>query len=122
MKQKNHVFHMICLSAALIANNSFAEIVGGTGTPQIQLQVTEDQRAVLSLSEGPTVAIGSANLEQAYAELPLDAFSTTSSQTDWGKAEVLFGCGVADVLVYQQRNGQWIEVLAEQVITDACIE
>lgn len=116
--------HSLIVAGCILlgSNLAYGDTAGGTGEPRIQLHITSDQRAILSLSEGQTLAIGSANLQQGYAELPLDVFSATSSQTDWGKAEVLFGCGVADVLVYQQRNGQWVEVLAEQLVTDTCIE
>lgn len=110
------------MALSVVVFQANAESGGGSGEPQIQLQVTPDQRIILSLIEGPTLAIGSAKLEQAYAELPLDAFSATSSQTNWGKAEILLDCDVADVLIYQLVEGGWQERMAAQVSLGECVE
>lgn len=114
--------YAVCVALSAFVFQANAETVGGSGAPIIELKVTDENRAIVTLNEGTTLAIGSAALEQGYAELPLDAFNSEITQSDWGKAEVLLGCGVADVLIYQQVDGQWQEHSVQQVSLDICVE
>lgn len=121
MSKPYALFSVTCLLLGA-SPSVFGDTAGGSGEPRIQLQVTADQRALLSLSEDQTLAVGSAQLNQGYAELPLDAFGSQSSQNNWGRAEVLLGCGVADVLIYQRVDGYLQEHIAIQLTVNMCIK
>lgn len=109
---------------AAIPVTTFADNSEGTGRqqPTIQLNISADQRAILSLSDEQQLVVGSGTLHQGYSELSLDAFGTQDTQSDWGHAEVLLGCHQADVLVYQNIDGQAVEVFASQIATDSCAQ
>ena len=104
-------------------SNAYAESNTGTGTPTIRVAVTEDQRVLVQVSEPQSSVVGSAELQQGYSDLTLDAYNHQGpAQANWGRAEVLMGCGTADVLVYQAVDGQEVEVYAQQVDINACYQ
>lgn len=103
--------------------NAHAESNTGTGVPAIRVAVTEDQRVLVQVSEPQSSVVGSAELQQGYSDLTLDAYNHQGpAQANWGRAEVLMGCGTADVLVYQAVDGQEVEVYAQQVDINACYQ
>lgn len=110
------------LSVLVLPVTGIASSSTGTGNPKIQLSVSDDQRVVLALNEQQQWLIGSADMQQGYAELPLDAFSSDATQSNWGEAHILLGCGQADILVYQNQNGNRVEVAATQLAIDECVE
>jgi len=103
--------------------NAHAESNTGTGVPAIRVAVTENQRVLVQVSEPQSSVVGSAELQQGYSDLTLDAYNHQGpAQANWGRAEVLMGCGTADVLVYQAVDGQEVEVYAQQVDINACYQ
>ena len=126
-KRLTYTVAALCL---LNASPGFTENQQGTGVNgtqagndinTINVTVTTDQRLILQAQGDNTRIIGSTEAQQNYGELILDQFSDGGQLTpDWGKAEVLLSCYVADVLLYQQQSDTWVQVAALQVATDYC--
>ena len=118
---------MFCL-----AGSAYSESNGGSGEPTentvttspLQLAVTDDQRVLIQLSDNQTLISGSAATEQGYGTLVLDAYDSEQGQIqpNWGQAEVLLGCGGADVLVYQNLAGHSIIIASESLAIPLCVE
>jgi len=114
----------ILLALASSTSVVHSESSSGTGSPTVQLVVTENQRVLMQISEGEATIVGSATLQQGYGELILDAFESQQDQLQagWGRAEILFGCYQADVAVYQNIQGEWQEHAVGTIAVDTCVE
>lgn len=99
----------------------------GTGTglltesmegASLKLSLSEDQRLILSVSESSRLIQGSAQLEQGYGQLVLDAFELEQEaiEANWGNAEILLGCYQADILIEQAEQ----TTVAGSFTTDYC--
>lgn len=100
-----------------------AENEQGTGNPTVQVLTAPDQRVMVQAQEGGYALIGSDWLSQGYGDLVVDAIDAATGELvpGWGRAEVLLGCGVANVLLYRQEQGQWVEVAAVQAPIAVCV-
>lgn len=101
----------------------FAENEQGTGDTcicAIGLGADSNGALVLQYNDGQTQAIGRTEQTDPYREIILDAVSPNEIIVGWGKAEVLIGCDMADVIVSRKEKDEWYEVLATQVTTDYC--
>jgi len=111
---------LLTLSWPLICQ---AENEEGSGNPTVQLVVTGSQRVVVQIQETDALLMGGADLPNGYGELVLDQYDSASGALipDQGHAEVLLGCYQADVLLYRQEEGVWIESVAVTVDTQLCV-
>ena len=109
------------LSAAMliVSASALAEVETGTGAP-LQLTLADDQRTVVQVDYEGVTLIGSTKLQEGYGVMALDALYQNELQPNWGRAEVLAGCGSADIVVYKNHQGSEIELIATQVEIDRC--
>lgn len=113
----------LLLVALLGSSLCYAASEEGTGAPSIEMAVTQDNWVVMSLDESSIYAVGAHGLNKGYAQLALDSvqYGTGTIQAGWGRAEVFVGCGQADVIVYRQINGEWVEYAVDRVAVNNCL-
>lgn len=114
---------MLAALAMICGAQAIAEVVTGTGTPEVRLQFAGPRYAVVRVVDGQTVAIARMKIEDNYAEGQMDAVRPPHSriQPNWGRAELALGCNIADIAVYKNLpNGGEFLAAAVQLATDRC--
>lgn len=140
---KRHIAFTMMAMATLTMDASLA------AGPVVQLDITDNDRAILNIQMDGAVFQGSNRLSLDYTRLALDAMmpigSNTTSATDriwqdsgtreneggtgvpqfdlqpeWGEAELIISCNHADVVVYHWNNGILEEQLITSVATNYC--
>ena len=124
----NKYFIVLAITSLLTLKVAIAENQQGSGLLENQegtglafhISVDNNQRIIFNANADTLQALGSGFTQQHYAEIIVDAISNQQITPSWGKAEVLLGCGIADVILYQAVGAEWVEVAVTQVVIDYC--
>lgn len=108
------------LIATMLPVSVFAASENGTGSPNINLVIDDNQRIVLSIQDQELLLQGSSTLQQGTAEVILDALIKQALVPDAARAEVSVDCNTATVLIYQQTDGELIVLEQQQLPVAVC--
>ena len=109
--------------AAIFGAQAIAEVVTGTGTPEVQLKFAGPRIAVVRVIDGQSTGIARLKIENGYAEGEMDAVAPPGNRVhpNWGRVELSVGCFIADVAVYKNLpNGGEHLTAAVQMVTERC--
>lgn len=121
----NRIMPVVIITSSLLYGvNAAAENEEGTGGDSCQCVIGfgagTNGSLVIQVDDGKTQAIGRGVNQAGFSEVTLDGMNEKGLVVDWGKAEVLASCNLADVVLYQKVDDGYKEILATQITTDYC--